>query len=546
MPPRDTAVDAVGVDTHHQDEATRATNDGAKPKTLPDMDTPETVQNKLNTFHWELNIYSAILVGALFYATPETHRFYWQIVFALIGIDAAKYYYSKGGTPGVPYTLPFVTLVAMIAHPVRFWNEMGRIAMASAEGVCSNTLVGNFMLFVTEPSKCKQIFQGEGVFQLYAHPNALWLFGANNLIYLPTELHKKARAILTPALFSEEALQQYAVAQERVVRRYLKRYENKPIEAMVAFRSMAAASSQEAFLGPYLTDEMRVLFEQNILVFTMGFLSLPIPYFGGLRKAIQAKHRIEDTVKEIVPKAREYVAAGGKPRCLLEHWQAQIAQTAKELNCDHQEVPYFSDENVAVVVLDFLFAAQDATNSGLTYALDVLESHPHVFDRMHDEVKKVCSKSNKTIAAGLSDRSLVYVDKTANQLLHYKPPVPMVPYLTLKDTVVDGLKIAKGTVVIPSIIYAARTTGVALKFDPETSDPDSHFLKTFTFGLGQHKCPGRKYAESLLSVFCAVLSESYTIERVAAQAPKADDFIYFPTVFPKDSKFILRSNAGSK
>lgn len=542
MPPRDPGFEnGAAVDA---DEATKLTNDAAttnsaKNEAVVDMDTPATVQNKFNTFHWELNVFSALVVVGLYSWTPVTHRVFWHVVFALIAMDAAKYYFSKGSTPGVPYTLPFVTVVAMIANPVRFWNEMGRIAMGSAQGVCSNTLVGNFMLFVTDPSKCKQIFTGEGVFQLYAHPNAYWLFGPKNLIYLPTEVHKKARAVLTPALFSEGALQQYAIAQERVVRRFLKSYENKPIEAMVAFRSMAAASSQEAFMGPYLTDEMRSMLEANILVFTMGFLSFPIPYIGGLRKAIASKNRIEAEIRNIVPKARAYIAGGGQPRCLLEHWQSQIAETAKELDCDPTRVPNCSDDDIALCVLDFLFAAQDATNSGLTYALDVLEAHGDVFERLHAEVKKECS-SAKSVAAALADRSLDYTAKAANQLLHYKPPVPMVPHLTLKDTVVDGLAIAKGTVVIPSVIYSARTTGVALKFDPESKDGDAHFLKTFTFGLGQHKCPGRKYAESLLTIFCAVLAESYHIERVASLRPGHDDFIYFPTVFPKDSKFVLK------
>lgn len=541
MPPRepvfenDAAADA--------DEATKLTNDATadanKDKVVVGMDTPVSVQGKLNTFHWELNVFSVLLLAGLYNATPLSHRVFWHIVFALIAVDAAKYYYSKGSSPGVPYTLPFVTVVAMIAHPVRFWNEMGCIAMASTEGVCSNTLVGNFLLFVTDPSKCKQIFTGEGVFQLYAHPNAYWLFGPKNLIYLPTDVHKKARAVLTPALFSEAALQQYAVAQERVVRRFLKLYENKPIEAMVSFRSMAAASSQEAFMGPYLTDEMRDMLEENILVFTMGFLSFPVPYIGGLRKAIQSKNGIEAAIREIVPKARAYIAKqGGEPRCLLEHWQAQIVLAAKELGCEPENVPNCSDDDIALCVLDFLFAAQDATNSGLTYALDVLESHPEAFNRLHAEVKEQCA--SKSVAAAMADRSLDYTAKTANQLLHYKPPVPMVPHLTLKDTVVDGLKIAKGTVVIPSIIYSARTTGVALSFDPEREDSDAHFLKTFTFGLGQHKCPGRKYAESLLAIFCAVLAEKYEIERVAPCQPGHDEFIYFPTLFPKDSKFVLK------
>jgi cytochrome P450 len=540
MAPRDpTYENGVAVDS---DEATKLTSDG-KTEAVEAMDTPSTVQNKFNTFHWELNVYSVILLSALYYATPVSHRLFWHVIFGLVAVDAARYYGAKGRSPGVPYTFPFVTVVAMIAHPVRFWNEMGRIAMASSSGICSNNLVGNFMLFVTDPVKCKQIFTGEGVFQLYAHPNAYWLFGAKNLIYLPTDVHKKARAILTPALFSEDALAQYATAQETVVRRFLKQYEGKVTEAMVAFRSMAAASSQEAFMGPYLTDELREMLEANILVFTMGFLSFPIPYIGGLRKAIQAKNRIEAAIREIVPQSRAYVVEKkGSPRCLLEHWHVQILAAAKELQCDPADVPNCTDDDIALCVLDFLFAAQDATNSGLTYALDAFEAHPHVLDRLHKEVTSVCG-SKKSVAAALGDRSLVYTAKTANQLLHYKPPVPMVPHLTLKDAVVDGLTVRKGTVVIPSVIYAARVTGAALAFDPESEDADAHFVKTFTFGAGQHKCPGRKYAESLLAVFCGVLAEGYTIERVAKVRPGADEFIYFPTCFPKDSKFLLKARA---
>ena len=135
-----------------------------------------------------------------------------------------------------------------------------------------------------------------------------------------------------------------------------------------------------------------------------------------------------------------------------------------------------------------------------------------------------------------------YVNKVANQMLHHKPPVPMVPHLTKKDTTLAGHTIRKGTIAIPSIMYSARASGASIEFLPEREDADSLFVKTVTFGAGQHKCPGRRYAECLMNVFLAVLAAEYDFERTGPR-PSADEFIYYPTLFPVDSKFIIKPRA---
>merc|ERR1712226_179396 len=99
--------------------------------------------------------------------------------------------------------------------------------------------------------------------------------------------------------------------------------------------------------------------------------------------------------------------------------------------------------------------------------------------------------------------------------------------------------IPKGTVVIPSITYMARSSGHSLEFLPDRSDQDTQFVKTVVFGAGQHKCPGRRYAESLLSVFLSVLAQEYEVERTGPR-PGPDDFVFFPTLFPRDCNFILK------
>ncbi|GKY99049.1 hypothetical protein MPSEU_000860600 [Mayamaea pseudoterrestris] len=503
-------------------------------------------QKRFHTFHHELNVYTfgfLFLMYKLFVIPPMVIK----ISLTLIAMDAAKYYYYKGSLPGVPYTLPFVSLIAMIIKPTRFWAEMADIAMESEAGMCTNLLVSNFMVFCTDPQLCRDILTGEGSFGVYAHPNALWLFDPDNLIYLDREPHKKFRAILTPALFSSEALAQYAQAQERVVRAYMIKYKEqctasgKPIDLKNSFRSMAAASSQESFIGPYLTDEIRSHLERDILTFTMGFLCFPFPYFFGLSKAIQAKHRIEKTVKEIVPKARAYIAAGNEPRCMIEHWCKSIIDAAKELGCEPHEVPQCKDNDLARSVLDFMFAAQDATNSALAASVDVLDARRDVLTRLRQEVDDKCGKGEIWSQSRAVD-GLPYLAKVANQLLHHKPPVPMIPHITKKPAMLGGHALPKGCVAIPSIQYSARASGASIEFLPEREDQDSQFVKTVTFGGGQHKCPGRKYAESLLNVFLAVVAQEYDFHRTGRR-PTADEFVYFPTIFPEDCNFVIKARS---
>jgi cytochrome P450 len=115
----------------------------------------------------------------------------------------------------------------------------------------------------------------------------------------------------------------------------------------------------------------------------------------------------------------------------------------------------------------------------------------------------------------------------------------MIPHITTKATTLGGHRIGKGVVAIPSITYSARSSGMSLEFDPSTPDDDHMFVKCVTFGGGQHKCPGRRYAESLLVVFLAVLAQGYDWRRAGSRRPTEDEFIYFPTIFPADTMFAI-------
>jgi cytochrome P450 len=492
-----------------------------------------------HTFAWEVNAVCVAALVAIYAALPASYVSFFYAFLFIVSVDACRYYYFRGKTPGVPYTLPFMNIVSMILHPVRFWGEQAQISMQGSVGMSTNTLAGKNMLFVTDVKLCREIMTGEGVFQIYAHPNAKWLFGPGNLIYMGTEAHKQFRALLTPALFSNEALTMYAEAQEGVCRRFLKSIsqncmdKRKELDVRIAFRSMAAAASQESFLGPYLNDTLRKDLENDILVFTLGFLCFPFPYLGtGLSKAIQAKHRIMGAIEKMMPLARQHVESGKEPRCLLEHWAVSMGSASVE------STKGFSDKDIAMTVMDFLFAAQDATNSALTFACDVLATRPDVVQKVRDEVLKE-TKDRPLWSLIRDPERLQYTSKAAVQLLHHKPPVPMIPHLALQNTTLGGRKVPKGTVLIPSIVHSAKTSGSSATYDPDGELTDAQFVKTPIFGGGQHKCPGRRYAESLLTVFLAIMLTEYEWERVGPR-PEVDDIMYYPTLFPKENMFLIR------
>lgn len=526
----------------------KASDDSFQKEMKEAHNAPRNTGAFANTFHWELNFYSATFLVFMYLFLSDSYRTYMKFLLALIAVDAARYYHMKGSMPGVPYTLPFVTVLAMLVQPERFWAEMASIAMASPDGLCTNQLVGKFVVFATDPKTCRRILTEPETYQVYAHPNAKWLFGEKNLIYIDKDPHKAVRKILTPALFSSEALEYYAQCQENVIRKFMQKFAKecettgKPMDLRVAFRSMAAAASQESFLGPYLDDNLRANLEEDLLEFTMGFLSLPIPFAFGLKKAIDAKHRIEEVVQAMVPKAKKWVLAGNEPRCMLERWMFSIIETAKEQGAEPHELFGCSDDDIGRTCLDFLFAAQDATNSALTYTADVVTAHPEVLANIAKEVEENLGLDAKDVWTKLfaETDNIAYTQRVANQMLHHKPPVPMIPHMALKSSHFGSHFIPKGTMTIPSLFYSARVSGASVEFLPDRADQDTQFVKCMTFGGGQHKCPGRRYAETQLTVFLALVSNNYRFERIGDR-PHQDDFIYFPTLFPNRNDYYVKA-----
>jgi|SRR5579862_1866761 C-22 sterol desaturase len=113
------------------------------------------------------------------------------------------------------------------------------------------------------------------------------------------------------------------------------------------------------------------------------------------------------------------------------------------------------DGEAANVVLDFIFASQDALTSGLTFALHLMSVHPDVLQRVRDEHKTVLGDRPLDLD-GVA--SLTYTNQVVKEVLRYRPPVTMVIHEAKKDIqLTRDVTVPKGALVVPPIWTATRT-----------------------------------------------------------------------------------------
>lgn len=170
----------------------------------------------------------------------------------------------------------------------------------------------------------------------------------------------------------------------------------------------------QVFVGPYLRPEERTSFGQHYNNMTDGFLSLPIPLPGtAVWRGMQSRKTIiklltrcaadckkarpppsalptsspvhsatprPPTPALIPPPTRTQAIAGGKqPSCLLDFWVEHLEGERRESEEKGTPLPeHYHDENIADVIMDFLFASQDASTASLTWIAALMADRPDV------------------------------------------------------------------------------------------------------------------------------------------------------------------------
>ncbi|KAM6262222.1 cytochrome P450 2J2-like [Porphyrio hochstetteri] len=177
----------------------------------------------------------------------------------------------------------------------------------------------------------------------------------------------------------------------------------------------------------------------------------------------------------------------------------------------------FQEENLVACALDLLFAGTETTSTTIRWALIYMAIHPEIQARVQAEIDAVIGQARRP---ALEDRSnMPYTNAVIHEVQRKSNIIPFnVPRLTVKDTVLDGFHIPKGTVLLPnltSVMFDKKEWETPNSFNPGHFLKDGQFWKReafMPFSIGKRACLGEALARSELFLFFTALLQKFTFQ----------------------------------
>ncbi|KAI9268198.1 cytochrome P450 [Phascolomyces articulosus] len=465
---------------------------------------------------------------------------------AVVGLFAYEQYWylsKKKSLPGPKFKIPIIGAFLDSLYPT-FEGYMSK--WKSGELSC----VSVFDRFVVIASTCdisRKILNSPAFAEPTVVDSMTYILCPDNWVFLNGKAHVDYRRGLN-VLFTRRALGIYIPIQEKVYERHFNEWlslDGKVEPYQMRFREINMESSLRVFLGDFMADEVakRISLEYFNITAALELVNFPIPLPGTkVYKAIQSRKYIVKHFIESIRDGRQRLEQGQEPKSLMDAWLQAMRE--EEIECEKNGKPAprkFDDREIALTILTFLFASQDATSSALTWAFQLLADHPDVLDRVREEQIRVRGLDNldQHLTLELMEAS-PYLRQVVKEILRLRPPVLMVPYKTTREWPInENYTVPRGAMVIPTT-YPALHDPVAYP-NPDSFDPDrwgpngqaeKHPKNFMVFGNGPHHCLGKEYA--MMHLMAIIAQASLQLEWTHYRTDKSDDISIFATIYPQD------------
>lgn len=202
---------------------------------------------------------------------------------------------------------------------------------------------------------------------------------------------------------------------------------------MMKMRDLNMDTSLSVFIGPYLTEAQKQEINDKywLITISLELVNFPLAVPGTkVYNAIQARKTVMKYLSAASAASKIRMEDDeAEPECLLDHWvRAMIlARRAKD---DGEQTRLlsreYSDHEIAMVLLSFLFASQDAMSSALVYTFQLTADHPEVLEKVREEQYRVRGNDlERPLTLDMLD-DMVYTRATIKEVLRFRPPVIMV------------------------------------------------------------------------------------------------------------------------
>ncbi|CAF3943139.1 unnamed protein product [Rotaria sp. Silwood1] len=181
-------------------------------------------------------------------------------------------------------------------------------------------------------------------------------------------------------------------------------------------------------------------------------------------------------------------------------------------------------EEIISNILIFMLAGYETTSTALAYATYELARHPEVLQKLQAEIDQLPlgngdSSDEKTKEYPDYDvvAQMPYMDMFVSEVLRMYPIAnTAINRCASEDTIVQGIKIEKGTLVhadIYSIHYDRELWGPEdpYVFFPERHETKRHPMAYLPFGAGPRQCIGMRFALIEMKMLLVRMLREYSI-----------------------------------
>ncbi|XP_063162386.1 cytochrome P450 2J2-like [Candoia aspera] len=218
---------------------------------------------------------------------------------------------------------------------------------------------------------------------------------------------------------------------------------------------------------------------------------------------------MHNLVKDRVQSHKERWKEGNKPQDLIDFYLDLISKSRED------PASIFSEDNVLQMIVDLLIGGAETSSTTLYWGLLYLLKNPDVQEKIHHEIDTVLGHSQMIT---YEDRNRVpYTNAVLHEIVRYSNvTITGPPRKCLKDIVVLGFPIRKGTLMLPnshSVLYDPECWETPWKFNPgHFLDSEGNFVNNeayLPFSAGRRACLGEPLARRELFVFFTNLLRSF-------------------------------------
>ncbi|GAB1517508.1 cytochrome P450 family protein [Rhizoctonia solani] len=466
---------------------------------------------------------------------------------SLLVLEQAVYRMKKKHLPGAKWTIPVIGKFADSLNPTlegykKQWDS-GALSAVSVFNI--------FIVIASSNEYTRKIFNSPTFTEPCLVASAKQILLKENWVFLAGKAHSDYRRVLNQ-LFTRKALSMYLVHQDAISRKYFAEWlKNASVEhqdSMIPMRNLNMEASLRVFCGRHIPTEAAHEISDKYWLITkaMELVNFPLAIPGTkVWSAIQARKAAMVYLTDAARKSKIAMAAGQEPECLIDEW-------VKEMMTGDEKKKEYSNHEMAMVVLSFLFASQDAMSSAIIYLFQHLADYPEVLAKVREEQYRVRNGDvTKPLTLEMLDE-MPYIRAVVKESLRLKPPVTMVPYMALKPfPISEDYTVPAGAMIIPSLYPSLHDADIYPdpgNFLPERwLDPESSANQNprnyMVFGAGPHRCIGVEYTMMHLSTVMGTAAVLMDWDHKVT--PDSNEVQMIATIFPKDGcllKFTPRAN----